>query len=386
MIKKIIIPFIFCVSLLGCHEEASYKNRFTLVPSNDNISIKLGSSSRNKSSFIQNFTLSDRDYLALEKDKQLNSIEVYNIDAGLLVNVISINNEGSNAFPYVTGFKMDNITRLIAISPTLRQIGLINSNGDVLKKISYGKDTNGRNVQGSTPLGSIRPILIDSTLFLCENYGAEESSGILTTTKQKHTFLNVAIDLTSGQCKSLPLTYPAELIGQDISGMRVCRTLGFNNCFIYHFGILNALFVTNDNISFKKMPIETNYSLKFEQNHWKYMADLSTGMRRRITYDEVHNIYYDKYRECYYLLVRQREENLEKNPDFRTKFVYPHCFITIFDKNLKFMGDVFFPDDTYSFQMMFISPIGLYISEDHVNNPSYSENYMRFRLFKLKKI
>lgn len=336
--------------------------------------------------FIQHFTLNDSDYLALENDNDYNSIEVYNIDARKLVEVISINQEGSNAFLGVTGFKMGNITSLIAISPMLKQIGLINSNGKLLKKISYEKDSNGRRVQGSTPLGSIRPILIDSTLFLCENYDTNESSGILTSTKQKHTFLNVAVNLTSGQCKSLPLTYPAELIGNDISGMRICRTIGYNNCFIYHFGIINSFFVTNDNISFKKVPIETNYSYKLEENHWKYMSDMFGGMRHRLACDEVHNIFYDKYRECYYLLVRQREENLEKNPDFRTKYVYPHCFITILDKDLKFMGDVFFPDDTYFFQMMFVTPKGLYISEDHVNNSSYSEDYMRFRLFKIKKL
>jgi predicted DNA-binding transcriptional regulator YafY len=50
------------------------------------------------------------------------------------------------------------------------------------------------------------------------------------------------------------------------------------------------------------------------------------------------------------------------------------------------MGDVFLPDNTYSLKMMFITPQGLYISEDHINNPAFSEDYMRFRLFTLERL
>ena len=64
----------------------------------------------------------------------------------------------------------------------------------------------------------------------------------------------------------------------------------------------------------------------------------------------------------------------------------PDCFIIIIDKNFKFMGEVYLPDNTYSFKMTFVTPKGLCISEDNINNPSYSEDFMQFRLFNLEKL
>jgi hypothetical protein len=105
-----------------------------------------------------------------------------------------------------------------------------------------------------------------------------------------------------------------------------------------------------------------------------------------LSIDEIQDMYYDKYRECYYIVIRKREKVLINGTAMNNRFIYPNCYILILDKNLKHMGEVFLPDDIYSFKMMFITPDGLYISEDNVNNPSFSEDYMRFKLFKLAKI
>jgi hypothetical protein len=192
------------------------------------------------------------------------------------------------------------------------------------------------------------------------------------------------VNLNTGECKLLPFTYPVWLIGKDIIGLEPGRVLGHNHCFVYNFG--DSLFMTYDHLKIEKVKIETNYQFKFAEQRWKYMSDISSGMRYVLSCDEVIDFYYDPFRECYYLLIRKRTDNLEKNVDLSVKFLYPQCFIVILDKNLKYMGDVYFPDNTYSFKMMFITKKGLYISEDHVNNPSYSEDAMRFRLFTLKKI
>ncbi|MDX9904717.1 MAG: hypothetical protein RB288_11655, partial [Bacteroidales bacterium] len=112
--------------------------------------------------------------------------------------------------------------------------------------------------------------------------------------------------------------------------------------------------------------------------------DVQAGMRYTISHDEIVDILYDAFRECYYVFVRKRSK--DNANEINIKFLYPDCFILILDKNLKHMGEVFLPDNTYSFKMKFITPEGLYISEDHVNNPTFDENYMRFRLFKLVEL
>ena len=114
-------------------------------------------------------------------------------------------------------------------------------------------------------------------------------------------------------------------------------------------------------------------------------SSLNKGLNNMLIHDEVKNLYYDEYRECYYVIIRKREENYIENSSIITKFLYPNCFILILDKNLNHIGEVHFPKDVYSFQMVFITNKGLYISEDNVENPSFSEDYMRFRLFTLER-
>jgi hypothetical protein len=83
--------------------------------------------------------------------------------------------------------------------------------------------------------------------------------------------------------------------------------------------------------------------------------------------------------------VRKRLDDF-KEDDFKTKFLYPYCYIIILDKDFKHMGDVHLPDNKYSYKEIFITKEGVYISEDHIENPTFSEDAMRFRLFKIKKL
>jgi len=148
--------------------------------------------------------------------------------------------------------------------------------------------------------------------------------------------------------------------------------------------VFKFLVDTNDNHKkFISIPLEMNYDLKIS---YKAKSNLKKGLEEKLIHDEIINIYYDKYRECYYLIIRKREPNYIRNSSITTHFIYPDCFILVLDKNLHYLGEVYFPKDIYSFNMMFITHKGLYISEDNINNPLFSEDYMRFRLFTLENI
>ena len=64
---------------------------------------------------------------------------------------------------------------------------------------------------------------------------------------------------------------------------------------------------TNDNHKkFISIPLEMNYDLKIS---YKAKSNLKKGLEEKLIHDEIINIYYDKYRECYYLIIRKREPN-----------------------------------------------------------------------------
>jgi hypothetical protein len=125
--------------------------------------------------------------------------------------------------------------------------------------------------------------------------------------------------------------------------------------------------------------------MKLPENMYKFATDLHGFLTYERTTDAVRDIHYDPYRECYYIVVRKREDEIH-NKEFSLKnTLYPDCFIIILDKDFKHLGDVYFPKGIYNFSNMFIHKLGVYISEDHVDNPTYTEDTMRFRLFRLKR-
>ncbi|MDX9928018.1 MAG: DUF4221 family protein, partial [Bacteroidales bacterium] len=186
---------------------------------------------------------------------------------------------------------------------------------------------------------------------------------------------------------TLPLVYPAEMVGQEVwESPNVMRTINEDGLFVYHFSNLTDLFVSVDNQTFGKVRIESNYKLKLNGDAFKYRYDMTGALMNTLTHDMLRDIFYDKYRNCYYIFYMKRNENPDAGRNLFLKLQYPDCFILILDKDLKHMGEVFLPDNTYSFQFSFITPDGLYISEDHPNNPDFDEDFMRFRLFKLEKL
>ncbi len=66
---------------------------------------------------------------------------------------------------------------------------------------------------------------------------------------------------------------------------------------------------------------------------------------------------------------------------------YPLNFsIIVFDENLNIIGETQMPDNTYNRMLMFVAPEGLYISTNHIKNPDFDEDYLKFELFELKEM
>ena len=187
-----------------------------------------------------------------------NSIEFYNLNTKKLFKELKVPRQGPNAFGKVESFICrDFDVLLFSMAPP--KIGIMDLSGQILMTIPH-------NVKISSLQKGQRPFIIDEDIYLGQLYPARESNGKLSSTGQKHSFLNVTINLISGINKSSLLTYPKELIGKDVFVMPIERVLGFKNCFVYHFGLINSLFLTYDHVKFLRYPLETNYRLSIMDN------------------------------------------------------------------------------------------------------------------------
>jgi hypothetical protein len=374
------------LALGACKGPEYYKNRFTLRPAEKPLEITIGSETKNFVYYSQFVRIGKENYLGILNFER-NRIEIYDLGSRKLFKELQFYSDGPETFGEVSGFFIENIDSLVVDCFYQRVVGISDGNGKVVKKISYDRDVNGRPFKLTPPWIGLRPYKVGNVINFLQVYQAEESYGILTEEKRKETFLNVTLNTTTGISTTLPLTYPEEMIGHDITqATNVMRTVGFHECFIYHFWNLDNLFVTSDHKTFNKYPIESNYKFKLNTECFKYIYDIRAGLINSLSHDMVRDMLYDEYRNCYYIFIMKRNENPDAGSDIFLKMKFPDCFILILDKDLKHMGEVFLPDNTYSFQFSFITPEGLYISEDHPNNPDFDEDFMRFRLFKLVKL
>lgn len=386
--KKNIYFLFFIISLfafISCNQNNNVlKNKFSLVKTNDTISIKLDSDEQNLSTCIRYLRFNDFNLLAVNNGGN-NSIDIYDINTGRRFKRINIEREGANGFPDLVSFSIVNMDSILLFSMGIKTIGIIDGNGAMLDRIDYSKDKNGRIFTMSLISYGNGPFVSDSLVFFEQMHEAHSSQGILKSTKQRNSNVCVSVNLKTKESVTLPLLYPEELIEKDITNMYVNFTLGYNNCLVYTFGILDKVYYSSDHIKFHNSEIKTNYDLSLPENQFKYLTDFSKMANYLLTHDLITNIHYDKYRECYYLIIRKRIKDSDIDNDLQPKFMYPNSFIVILDKNFNFLGDAFFEDNAYSFKMMFITEKGVYISEDHILNSTFNEDIMRFRLFKLER-
>lgn len=385
--RTLIFFFAILVIFSNCNNEknsGNKKNSFTLEPTTDSIYIKLGENELNRTSLNQYFSENDTNYLAV-LNMQRHSIYIYNLDNEKLLKEIVVEHEGTNAFSGLFGYVVKNLDTIVLISNIPPRIGIINNQGAVIKKISFERDMNNKVLFPAVPLSGTKGFLIGDSLYIMQDLYIPDYNGNVTSDVQKQANVSIIVDLKSGLVKSLPLSFPTELVGKDIFSMDNFWELGYQNCFVYNFNIMDNLFVTKNFSEFKKTPIKTDYDFKLPQKMYKLRNDF-TGLRKyKMKTDRIWDIKYDKYRECYYIFVRKRETDI-KQDEFKHTNPRPNFFIIILDKTFSHLGDVHFPQNTYSTHNMFITQKGIYISEDHIDNPSYSEDAMKFRLFKLEKL
>lgn len=387
MKKSLILGCLFTLLVFGCKPNSPFIITHTLIASTDSvIKIHIDNNSTNLSICTQFICHNDTNYIAL-LNRNYNKIMIYNLDSKKLYNVINLKQNGPNSFPLIYGFAFKKLDTILAVSTYPQLVGIIGKNGTVLKKISYARDINDNIVYPSNAALGNHPILVGDSIYLIQSIISDESSMFLTLDKIEHTSVNISLNIKTGKCKLSPLKIPVDLKDKDIVGLNAFREIGYSNSFIYYYNLLNFLYVTKDFLTFNKIPIQTNYNLKVKKNIRKFVhSTFEKAVKNYLAGDEILDIHYDKFRECYYLVVSKRSTNFDKNADYRLELNYPQFMIIMLDKNLNYMGDVYFPKDTYSCKMMFITKKGLFISEDNLNNSEFDEDYLRFRQFNLIKL
>lgn len=99
-------------------------------------------------------------------------------------------------------------------------------------------------------------------------------------------------------------------------------------------------------------------------------------------------ILYDKYRDVYYRFAYPPCEINDYSGDYvdLIRSGRKNFSIIILDNRLNIIGETSFPSYTYNSNLSFILEDGLYLSLNHIKNPDYSDDLLRFQKIELKEI
>ena len=98
---------------------------------------------------------------------------------------------------------------------------------------------------------------------------------------------------------------------------------------------------------------------------------------------------------CAYLIIRKHEKydkislyEYAEEENFKDLWQSGRSrfSVLVLDKELRVIGETMLPKDTYRSDLVLVGERGLYFSENHYKNPSFDEDVLKFRLFRLENL
>lgn len=126
----------------------------------------------------------------------------------------------------------------------------------------------------------------------------------------------------------------------------------------------------------------TKFMKKLTKEDYKSMDSL---MNKVLTGDEYALLTYDPYRNVYYRFMYCAIDTKGKTNLKRLAFMRPEFSILVLDKNLQKIGETKMPVGRHVAFNHFVTPEGLYISDNHFLNKDANEEVLTFTLYKLEK-
>ncbi|MCF0191743.1 MAG: DUF4221 family protein [Marinilabiliaceae bacterium] len=320
-------------------------------------------------------------------DKLSNSIDYYRLDSCVFSHRLTIDLQKNNLTELLShGITERGELFVTTIMPPL--LCKIDSKGDVLEKY----ELNSADSVAQTFLNvnytssNYLPIVIEESKVYCpidfETYSLWEENF-------EQIPLSMAIDTTTGVVKRLPLNYPI-MFNKEERGVHICShsRIFDGERFVYSFGALSDLYVTQDFKAFEKYTAESIY-LKQVNNKPFHGASATPYEYGNYLFcrAEYGNILYDMYRELYYrfcYLESQEAEGINGNNYLEYCLSKGRFSIQIFDKKLNMLGETLFESKRFAPRIFFLNESGLWLSENNVERDDFCDDTLIFRCLKIE--
>lgn len=377
----VLCMFIPCLFLSSC--DSSKKGVAVLQASNSYLTFSLNPQT---SVFIKSlFPYTDengKEFLTFQNNIGP-QILVYDMDMQKYIRTISVEREGSNGVGLFCGYYIHSWNEIYLPYTMINEIDVIDSNGKVLRRISYAETP-----RKITALPFIALSFPYTPIYMLNQkmYIPQTPNFRFGNRTMEDSPVTLVLDTVKNRLEEFMLRFPPIIESKRFLG----ETLGIETDysyvydgtrFIYSFRFDENLFVVSPGGELtQKVKVKSKYIDKL------YILDRVPNdfVKKLCEIPFYGNLIYDKYRDVYYRFVYPETE-LGPNDNAmdiwqlgRTKFS-----IMILNKDFEVIGETLFPENTYASNHFFIREDGLYLSTSFIKNPNFSDDELRFERIEL---
>lgn len=343
-------------------------NGVTLIPFK-HIRIKIDNQTSYKSRMMSVWN----DSILTYENRQMNCIQFYHINKQSFISKLCFDVKGPNGTGNIVGYYIQSMDSIYINGDHTREIVLANQNRKVLRGFRLSNDF-------GTPAGvTFFPIekinnklyflsLPDYNLYTVPTVGQE---------------MEIAYDLNT-KTHTEHFHFPEEYEGfHNTYYITYSRTINDAGDFVYSFPMCHHLYVKDKNGQISKMPAESKYALGVTIRKNTAFADNIDETKAYIEGYAYRFIIFDKYRKVYYRFVHHPMEYINPSNGLARRIEDKPESIIILDGNFNKIGEYKLPVGKYWTENYFVNSEGLWISNNHPDNPDLDENFLSFTLFKL---
>lgn len=378
-VAKVISFLQLTIALVACN--STQNDICHLVPTQDSLVFELNPQT---SMFIK--------YLSLYTDEKgveyltfQNNIEPeilwYDMNTQKHVRTIKLDREGGNGVGMFCGYNINSEDE-IYIPETMRpMIDVVNSKGDIIRKIEYNKASLGKSVIpfmcSCFPYRSI--YFLDSKMYIPQTLNPRLPDAM------KDSPVTLILDTINNTLVESEIRFPQIMSTDELKGNTLGVESYYSYCYngkdlVYSFFFDEDIYVVSLDGSIQRMVKVKSKYLDEIYNGKKTPSDIAKTLCSIPMYG---NLIYDKYREVYYRFVYPETELAEGNYVDIWQLGRSNFSIIVLDKDFKILGETLLPENTYASSLFFIREDGLYISTSFVKNPNYNDDQLCFRRFDL---
>lgn len=381
-IASIVIVLFFTFS---CSENNKINNKKydqKLIETSVEVAIKINENINPISTCLRYFENDKKEILAYMNGKE-NEICFFDINNKILLKTIHFDKKGPNGVGKVIGFDIVNFDTIFISSKThYTSLFIVDTTAKVKLKIDFS-DVMEKDAFFMTSMLETRfftNVSYDNGEVLLGNF----FGGSVSEIKKFNNFsVGYSYNIKQNKKNQLKLTFPSFSYRNNKVTGSMYTSIFKKNKIILSFCSLDEIFISNNLNTFKKVDCRSRYITKKFKTY--EIPDLEKSVRSVVENPRYLSLVYDEYRNIYYRFAYPGIK-LNSDSDFMALNSFKKVFsVMILDENLVTIGETLMPEDRFNPNMYFINKDGLYISENHIRNPKFDPDYLKFKLFELTK-